>query len=159
MNENLKTAIFSAVEHEPFAQKMGMKLIELKRGYSKVEMDYHPESMNNMYDRAHGGAIYALIDEAFETSCQTHGTVAVALNVSVSYTASPEPGIRLIAEAKEISRTKKIALYDISVTDANGNLIATSRAIAFRTGKPIPFYDHHHGASPDDDARKPVTGT
>lgn len=139
MNEKLKTAIFAAVASEPFAQKMGMRLVDLKLGYSKVEMDYNPESMNNIYDRAHGGAIYALIDEAFETSCQTHGTVAVALNVSVSYTASPEPGVRLTAEAKEISRTKKIAHYDISVTDENGNLIATSRTIAFRTGKPIPF--------------------
>jgi len=139
MNESLKAAIFNAVANEPFAKKMGMKLVELKRGYSRVEMDYLPESMNNIYDRAHGGAIYALIDEAFETSCQTHGTVAVALNVSVSYTASPEPGVRLIAQAKEISRTKKIAHYDISVTDNNGNLIATSRTIAFRTGKPIPF--------------------
>jgi acyl-CoA thioesterase len=140
MNEKLKTAIFNAVAEEPFAQKMGMRLVDLKLGYSKVEMDYLPESMNNIYDRAHGGAIYSLIDEAFETSCQTHGTVAVALNVSVSYTASPEPGARLIAEAREISRTKKIAHYDISVTDADGNLIATSRTIAFRTGKPIPFF-------------------
>lgn len=140
MDEKLKTAIFNAVAEEPFAQKMGMRLVDLKLGYSKVEMDYLPESMNNIYDRAHGGAIYSLIDEAFETSCQTHGTVAVALNVSVSYTASPEPGVRLIAEAREISRTKKIAHYDISVTDADGNLIATSRTIAFRTGKPIPFF-------------------
>jgi len=140
MDEKLKIVIFEAVASEPFAQKMGMRLKDLKLGYSKVEMDYLPESMNNIYNRAHGGAIYALIDEAFETSCQTHGTVAVALNVSVSYTASPEPGVRLIAEAKEISRTKKIAHYDISVTDNNGNLIATSRTIAFRTGKPIPFY-------------------
>jgi len=158
MNETLKQAIFNAVANEPFAQKMGMQLVELKRGYSKVEMDYLPESMNNIFERAHGGAIYALIDEAFETACQTHGTVAVALNVSVSYTASPEPGARLIAEAKEISLTKKIAHYDISVTDADGNLIATSRTIAFRTGKPIPFYDHHD-TTPDDDARKAKTAT
>ncbi|MFZ2634589.1 MAG: hotdog fold thioesterase [Desulfosalsimonadaceae bacterium] len=158
MNETLKQAIFNAVANEPFARKMGMKLVELKRGYSKVEMDYLPESMNNIYDRAHGGAIYALIDEAFETACQTHGTVAVALNVSVSYTASPEPGARLTAEAKEISLTKKIAHYDISVTDHSGNLIATSRTIAFRTGKPIPFYEHHD-ATPEGDARKAKTAS
>ncbi|MEZ4550586.1 MAG: hotdog fold thioesterase [Desulfobacterales bacterium] len=89
---------------------------------------------------AHGGAIYSLIDEAFETSCQTHGDIAVALNVNVSYTASPEPGARLIAEARK-SRSKKIAHYDISVTDDAGQLIATAKTIAFRTEKPIPFYD------------------
>ncbi len=147
MDENLKKAIFNAVANEPFAQKLGMKLVELKRGYSRVEMDYLPESMDNIYQRAHGGAVYALIDEAFETSCQTHGTVAVALNVNVSYTASPEPGARLTAEAKEITRSKKIAHYDISVTDQNGSLIATSKTIAYRTGKPIPFYDQSSSKS------------
>ena len=141
MDKKLKKAIFNAVANEPFAQKMGMKLVDLKLEYSKVEMDYLPESMDNIYQRAHGGAIYSLIDEAFETSCQTHGTVAVALNISVSYTASPKPGARLTAESKEITRSKKIAHYDISVTDQDGNLIATAKTIAYRTGKPIPFYD------------------
>ena len=143
MDENLKKAIFNAVANEPFAQKMGMKLVDLKLGYSKVEMNYLPESMDNIYQRAHGGAIYSLIDEAFETSCQTHGTVAVASNINISYTASPKPGARLTAEAKEITRSKKIAHYDIHVTDDTGNLIATSKTIAFRTGKPIPFYDQN----------------
>jgi acyl-CoA thioesterase len=104
-------------------------------------MTYHADKMDNIYQRAHGGAIYSLIDEAFETSCQTHGDIAVALNVNVSYTASPEPGARLTAEAREITRSKKIAHYDISVTDDAGQLIATAKTIAFRTGKPIPFYD------------------
>jgi len=144
MDEKLKKAIFDAVATEPFAQKMGMKLVDLERGYSKVEMDYLPDAMDNIYQRAHGGAIYALIDEAFETSCQTHGTVAVALNINVSYTASPEPGARLTAEAKEITRSKKIAHYDISVIDDTGRLIASAKTIAFRTGKPIPFFDPTH---------------
>jgi acyl-CoA thioesterase len=141
MDDKLKKAIFNAVENEPFAQKLGIKLVDLALGYSKVEMTYLPDEMDNIYQRAHGGAIYSLIDEAFETSCQTHGTVAVALNVNVSYTASPKPGAHLIAEAREITRSKKIAHYDISVTDGDGRLIASAKTIAYRTGKPIPFYD------------------
>ena len=141
MDEKLKKAIYKAARNEPFAKNLGMTLVDLALGYSKVEMTYHPDKMDNIYQRAHGGAIYSLIDEAFETSCQTHGNIAVALNVNVSYTASPEPGARLTAEAREITRSKKIAHYDISVTDDAGQLIATARTIAFRTGKPIPFYD------------------
>ena len=141
MDEHLKKKIFEAVEKEPYAQLLGMTLVELKTGYSRVEMTYKPDQMDNIYGRAHGGAVYSLIDEAFETACQTHGSIAVALNVNVSYTASPEPGARLSATAKEITRTKKIAHYDISVTDDAGTLIATAKTIAFRTGKPIPFYD------------------
>lgn len=141
MDEKLKKAIYKAAQNEPFAKTLGMTLVDLALGYSRVEMTYHADKMDNIYQRAHGGAIYSLIDEAFETSCQTHGDIAVALNVNVSYTASPEPGARLTAEAKEISRSKKIANYDISVTDDAGRLIATAKTIAFRTGKPIPFYE------------------
>ena len=139
MDQAVKEAIYRAVKKEPFAQAMNMELVALDLGYSMVEMTYDPATMNNIYDRAHGGAIYALIDEAFETSCQTHGSVAVALNVNVTYVSSPEAGVRLQAEAKEVSLTKKTAGYDIKVKDQNGQVIATCQALAFRTGKPIPF--------------------
>ena len=95
--------------------------------------------MNNIYGRTHGGALFALIDEAFETACQTHGTIAVALNVNVTYVQSPQTGDRLRAQAMEVSRTRKTATYDIKVTNTDGDLIATCQALAYRTGKPIPF--------------------
>ena len=139
MDPAVKEAIYRAVEREPFARAMNMELVELDLGYSVVEMTYNPSMMDNIYDRAHGGAIFGLIDEAFEAACQTHGTIAVALNVNVAYVSSPEPGKQLQAEAKEVSRTKKTANYDIKVTEKEGRLIATCQALAYRTGKPIPF--------------------
>ncbi len=139
MDQKVRNAICNAVEKEPFAKAMKMKLVELELGYSAIEMIYDPDNMNNIYDRAHGGALFALIDEAFETACQTDGTIAVALNVNVTYVSSPEPGVKLRAEAKQNSQTKKTASYDIKVTDRNGNLIAICSALAYRTGKPIPF--------------------
>jgi acyl-CoA thioesterase len=83
--------------------------------------------------------LFALIDEAFETASQTDGTIAVALNVNVTYVSSPEPGVRLRSVAQKVSQTKKTASYDIRVTDGKDNLIATCSALAYRTGKPIPF--------------------
>jgi acyl-CoA thioesterase len=139
MDQKVRNAIYKAVEKEPFAKVMKINLVELELGYSAVEMIYDPAKMNNIYERAHGGALFALIDEAFETAGQTDGTIAVALNVNVTYTASPEPGVKLRAEAKRVSQTKKTASYDIRVTDEKDNLIATCSALAFRTGKPIPF--------------------
>lgn len=139
MDPAVREALFRAVENEPFARKFDIRLLELEKGFSVVEMTYTPEMMNNIYARAHGGAIFGLIDEAFETACQTHGTIAVALNVNVTYVSSPEAGTRLQATAKEISRTKRTANYDIKVTDMNDRLVATCQALAFRTGKPIPF--------------------
>ena len=139
MDPSVKEAIYQAVEKEPFARTLNMELVDLALGYSRVEMIYTPETMNNIYGMTHGGAVFALIDEAFEAAGQTDGTVAVALNVSVTYVSTPEPGARLRAEAKQVSQTKKTALYDIKVTDQNGNLMAACQALAYRTGKPIPF--------------------
>ncbi|MEJ2284120.1 MAG: hotdog fold thioesterase [Desulfobacterales bacterium] len=90
MDQKVKKAIEQAVKSEPFAQALNMQLVELGKGHSVVHMTYDPEKMNNIYARAHGGALFALIDEAFETAGQTDGTVAVALNVNVTYVSSPK---------------------------------------------------------------------
>ena len=129
----------NAAQREPFARLLGIELLELEDGYSRVEMVYEPARQNNIYGRAHGGAVFGLIDEAFETAGQTDGTVAVAMNVNVTYIASPEPGDRLHAEARRVAQTKRTANYDIKVTDSSGRLIAVCQALAYRTGKPIPF--------------------
>ena len=139
MDQTIREAIFREVAREPFALTLGMELRELASGFSAVEMTYDPASMNNLFARAHGGAIFSLIDEAFETVCQTVGEVTVALNVSVNFVASPESGARLRAEAREVSSTRRTASYDIRVCDGEGQLIAVCQALAYRTGKPLPF--------------------
>jgi len=139
MDAKLKAALFKAVRKEPFAQALNITLKELDLGYSMVEMKYDPDRMDNIYQYAHGGALFGLIDEAFETACQTEGTITVALNMNVTYVASPMAGARLNAVARQISQTKKTASFDIKVTDETGALIASCSALAYRTGKPIPF--------------------
>ena len=141
MDETVKLAITQAVKREPFAQALKMELIELEDGYSVVRMVNDPDKMNNIYNRAHGGALFGLIDEAFETAAQTEGTIAVALNVNITYVASPRPGVVLEAQARQISQTKKTAVYEIKVRDQDDSLIATCQALAYRTGKPIPFLE------------------
>jgi len=135
----IRRAIFNAVASEPYARALNISLLDLDTGYAKVGMTYDPARMDNIYQRAHGGAVFGLIDEAFETAGQTDGTIAVALNINVTYIASPRPGSRLTAEARQISQTRKTAGYDITVTADKGELIATCQALAYRTGKPIPF--------------------
>ncbi|MGZ3569765.1 MAG: PaaI family thioesterase, partial [Thermodesulfobacteriota bacterium] len=91
MDNKVKEAIFRKVEKEPFAQKFGIKLLDLDDGYSKVEMKFTPD-MENIFGFIHGGALFALIDEAFETASNSHGTVAVALSMNITYVSSPSPG-------------------------------------------------------------------
>jgi len=138
MDERLREAIIRQVEREPFVRKFGLKLVDLGAGHSTVEMAF-TDDMENMFGMAHGGAIFALIDAAFETASNSHGTVAVALNVTVNYLAAASRGDTLTAEAKEIARTRKTANYDIKVYDGRRQLIASCQALAYRKGIPLPF--------------------
>ena len=138
MDIKVREAIFRQVGKEPFAQKFGLQLISLEDGYSKVEMNF-THDMENIFGMAHGGTLFAIIDEAFETAGNSHGTMAVALNMNITYISSPLKGCRLVAEAKEISLTNKTASYDIKVFDDQSKLIASCQALVYRTGKPLPF--------------------
>ena len=139
MSKDVLEAIRKRVANEPFAKKLGLKLLKLEPGYALVEMDF-TDDMANIFDMTHGGAIFSLIDEAFEISCNTHGTVAVALNVAVTYHRAPTKRGALRAESKEIHRSAKTATYDIRVTEGeNSILIATCQALAYRKKEKLPF--------------------
>jgi acyl-CoA thioesterase len=138
MDERVKEAIFKKVETEPFAQKFGIRLIDLEEGYSKVEMKLTSD-MENFLGMAHGGALFAVIDEAFETASNSHGTVAVALNMNITYISPPSPGSGLIAEAREISRTQRTAVYNIKLFDEQNLLIASCEALVYRKKETLPF--------------------
>ena len=140
MKDEVRKAIFQKVEEEPFARKLGLELIDLDDGYSLVEMTF-TKDMENIFGIAHGAAIFGLIDEAFETAGNSHGTVAVALNMNITYMASPSPGSRLRAEARELNLTHRTATYDIKVTDENQTLIAACQALVYRKKNKLPFLE------------------
>jgi acyl-CoA thioesterase len=136
--------IAKRVTEEPFAQHLGMELKDIGPGRSIVEMTFRPE-MENILGMAHGGAIFALIDEAFETASNSHGTVAVALNMNITYISSPPVGSLLRAEAREISLTRRTASYLINVTDEHDQLVATCQALVYRKGEKLPFIEGEIG--------------
>ncbi len=138
MDTKIREAIFKQVAKEPFAEKFSLKLMDLDEGYAKVTMVFTPD-MENIFGKSHGGALFALIDEAFETASNAHGTVAVALNMNISYLASPSPGSTLTAEAREMNRTNKTAIYDIKVVEGESRLLVLCQALVYRIDKPLPF--------------------
>ncbi len=140
MDSRVREAIFKQAAKEPFAKKFGIKLVELAEGYSKVEMEFKPDQ-ENLFGMAHGGALFALIDEAFETASNSHGSIAVALNMNVTYVSPPPKGGKLTAEARELSRTNKTAVYDIKLLDAQNTLLASCQGLVYRLGRPLPFLD------------------
>jgi acyl-CoA thioesterase len=120
MDPKIKDAMRRQVEKEPFAKKLGLKLIDVDEGYALVEMKSTKE-MENIFQMIHGGAIFTLIDEAFEISCNSHGTVAVALNVNITYHKAPSP--------------------ESTLKDEKENLIASCQALAYRKGDKLPFLE------------------
>ena len=138
MDDTIREAILARVAAEPFAEKMNLTVTTLEAGRAVVEMPCAAE-MDNLFGMTHGGAIFSLMDEAFQLACNSHGTVAVALNVSVTYYVPPDKGTTLRAEATEQHRSRRTGSYRISVTDDAGRTIAACQALAYRTGKPLPF--------------------
>lgn len=131
MDEKLRGFLTEKVAAEPYARLLGMRLVRVDAGSALVEMDFD-ETKQNIFGLAHGGAVFSLMDEAFEVASNSHGVMAVALNMNVTYMAAPRLGTTLRAEAVEIHRTVRTASYQIRVTDADGMLIALCQALVYR---------------------------
>lgn len=140
MTDLIIESIKRQVQKEPFAGRLGLRLIKAEPGYAVVEMEPREELMN-IFGMTHGGAIFCLMDEAFEVSCNTHGTVAVALSVTVTYHRAPDQKSKLRAESREIHRSAKTGTYDIKVRDEHNTLIASCTALCYRKKDRLPFLD------------------
>ena len=138
MDKETKRAILAQFKEEPFGKKLGIHLVEVNEGFARVEMCFTKE-MENMFGMAHGGAIFSLMDAAFEVASNSHGTMAVALSMNINYLASPAAGAKLIAEAKEINKTRRTAAYGIRATDDREKLLATCQSLVYRLDRPVPF--------------------
>jgi acyl-CoA thioesterase len=131
-------ALRQKVSEQPLAPKLGLNLVEVSPGQALVTMATGPH-LTNILGGIHGTAIFALIDEAFQASCNAHGTVAVALNMNLTFHQAPEVGDVLTAEARELHCGRRTGTYLISVTDSQNRLIATCQALAYRKREHLPF--------------------
>ena len=132
MNPELRK-IFAA---DPYAQKLGIELLEVKPGFARVKMRCD-ESHLNFNGFVHGGAIFSLLDYAFSMACNAHNESAVAVSMSVQFVNAAPPGGVIYAEAREIEKSRKLGLYEMTVRDEAGKLICRSDGRVYRIGKPI----------------------
>jgi acyl-CoA thioesterase len=125
------------LRQDAYANWLGATIEAIEPGYSRVSLVV-TESMLNFHGTTHGGIIFGLGDIAFAAASNSHGTTAVALNVSMSFLRATHIGDHLIAEAKEINLGGATALYEITVTEKNSNqLIAKSQAMVYRKRESI----------------------
>ncbi|HMK44514.1 MAG TPA: hotdog fold thioesterase, partial [Dissulfurispiraceae bacterium] len=112
------------------ARHLGIEVSEVGPGKARASMQIQPFHLNSA-GSLHGGAIFALADAAFAVASNSHGTLAVAINVSISYFKALKTGI-LHATAEEISINPKLATYLISITDADGTAVALFNGTVYR---------------------------
>ncbi len=111
--------------------RLNLELIDVAPGHAVVQMA--PQGKDtNIFGTAYGGAIFSLMDEAFQASCNSHGRMAVALNIDVIFHNPAKTGRRLKAESREIHGSQKLATYEITVKDEDDLLIASCMALAHR---------------------------
>lgn len=123
------------LERDAFALHCGIDLIELSPGHAVAMMPITKAHLNGL-NVAHGGAIFTLADLAFAAASNSHESLAMAINVSISYLKAAAEGDILTAVAEEVTRGRKIATYAIRVTDDKDNLVATFQGMVYRK-KPV----------------------
>jgi acyl-CoA thioesterase len=94
---------------------LGMKIADIGPGRATLTMTVRPEMVNGQRI-AHGGFIFTLADSAFAFACNSHNDRAVAAQGNITFIRPGKLGDKLVATAREISRSGRSGIYDVSVT-------------------------------------------
>ena len=115
---------------DEFARQNGIRLVEVREGYARAEVELEPRHMN-AGGTAQGGLIFTLADLAFAAATNTHGTMTVSFSSSISFVHSASSGV-LTAEAREMFDHRRMSLVEVRVTDDKGNLVALFTGNGYR---------------------------
>ena len=124
------------MENDLFSQWLGIEVLEIKDGYSKIKMTVREEMING-FGIVHGGIAFSLSDSAFAFACNNRNNLSVALDTSINFTKPVHVGDVLIAEAKELHNGKSTGLYHITVTNQKDHTVALFKGTCFRTNKTL----------------------
>ena len=123
-------------KNDHFAERSNIELLAMSPGHARAKMALHPHHLNG-YRTVQGGAIFTLADFAFAAASNSHGNVAVAINVSITFMKAAQTGT-LWAEAREISKNFKLGSYTVEVKDDQGDLVAVFQGLVYRKSEKIP---------------------
>ena len=126
--ESAARALFA---NDRASQKLGMDLVAVEVGVASVNMAVRPD-MTNGHGICHGGYIFALADSAFAFACNSRGQATVAAAVTIDFLVPAKVGDVLTAVATERWLGGRTGLYDLSVTRADGTVIAHARGRSHR---------------------------
>ncbi|MDQ6755999.1 MAG: hydroxyphenylacetyl-CoA thioesterase PaaI [Bacteroidota bacterium] len=131
-----KEIVDHMMENDAFSQWMGLQVLEVKEGYSKVRMTIRKEMING-FGIVHGGLAFSLADSAFAFACNNRNNVSVALDVTITFTKAVNVGDVLTAEAKEMHNGRSTGVYLITISNQDNEQVAFFKGTCFRTGKKL----------------------
>jgi len=124
------------LQKDLFSQWLGISIIEIKEGYSKIKMTVRSEMING-FGIVHGGIAFSLADSAFAFACNNRNVLSVALDTSINFLKPVQVNDVLIAEAKELHNGRSTGLYHINITNQQNETVAVFKGTCFRTSKSL----------------------
>jgi acyl-CoA thioesterase len=122
------------MQHDLFSQWLGIEVLEIKEGFSKIKMTVRKEMING-FGIVHGGIAFSLADSAFAFACNNRNILSVALDTAINFIKPVHVGDELTAEAKELHNGKSTGLYHITITNQHEHSVALFKGTCFRTNK------------------------
>jgi acyl-CoA thioesterase len=101
---------------DAFSQWLGISVEEIDAGYCKLSMTVKSDMLNG-FKILHGGVTFALADSAMAFAANTHGQLSVVTDAHIQFPATAKEGDKLIAEARETTRSRKKGYYDVWIRD------------------------------------------
>jgi len=135
-DDKAKSVVTHMMEHDLFSQWLGIEIMEVKTGYSRIRMTVRKEMING-FGIVHGGIAFSLADSAFAFACNNRNNLSVALDTSIQFTKPVQVDDVLLAEAREMHNGRSTGLYHITITNQHEHIVAYFKGTCFRTGKPL----------------------
>lgn len=106
--------LFDHLASDPYAASLGVHLEAIRPGYARAALEIERRH-TNAHGVLHGGVVIGLADIVHAAASNSHGTVAVAVEVHAELLASAPVGARLVCEGSELTCTRRTGVYRIEV--------------------------------------------
>lgn len=113
---------------------LGMVVGVDEPGHAAVSMVVR-EDMLNGFSITHGGLVFAVADTAFALACNEDDRVTVAAGADITFLKSTTAGQTLTATAVRRVISGRTGLYDVTVTDETGDVVAEFRGRSVTTNR------------------------
>lgn len=139
-NPSPQAVINHMLKNDRFSAWLGIEVLECMEGSCKISMTVRDEMLNG-FDIAHGGITFAFADSALAIASNSYNKLSMALETAMSFTAQVKSGDKITAHAAEVSRTNRIAVYNILITNQDRETVALFKGTVYRTSKTLLEYE------------------